>query len=246
MKKQLSSLTVICVLWQDEWEGQWYRPYTPDWVSRLKDMVTKNLSYDFEFICLSNVDPLQFRDDIKVYPFERKAKAWWNKIEVFRENLTRNERILYIDIDSIIVNGLDDVVDFSSDFALFDVWDFSTMPNTKQAIKRAKKKKGCLLNPVYSSCMMVMDRHARPQVYYECNQNIMDKYCGDQDWISVCLGNDESMFPKGWGRKINRSDRGENPKFDEDLKIIACHPVKNHLLEGLGYDYLNDIWDSNV
>lgn len=243
----MTDLSIICALWQGDWKGVGKtdnRQYSPVYAERLKDMLEKNTSYDFDFVCMSNIPASEFRRDIIVRPFRSDLPAWWSRIDLFDPEFQAglNKRVVTIDIDILIVKNIDELINYPSDFVVHNVWSYSTFKNRSMAIKRARSNRDCRLVPFYGLDVMVFGRNARPQLYTEFDEKYISDLCGMQDWMSVCLGENESRFPLGWGRKLKRTDRGtKKPKFGKAF-TIACHPIKNHLLKRNGYIWCDKLW----
>jgi hypothetical protein len=91
------NLTVACVLRS----GGIYRP---EWVTRLQRQVKDNLTIPHHFICLSDVHVPCDRIGLR-----HSWPRWWSKIELFRRELFQ-DRVLYLDLDSLIVGPLDPLV----------------------------------------------------------------------------------------------------------------------------------------
>jgi len=99
-------LTVACV--------KWGSAYGPEYVNRLQAMVERHLTLPHEFVC--------FTDDSQGVKCETRElpgylHGWWNKIYLFkREVLT--ERVLYIDLDTVILRNIDDLGRYKGKFAM--------------------------------------------------------------------------------------------------------------------------------
>lgn len=92
-------INVACVLRQGGKVG-----YDATWVEKLKNSVARNLTLEHKFICLSDV----------AVPCERipligSGSGFWAKLELFRPNLFQGP-VLYIDLDTVICNNIDDIV----------------------------------------------------------------------------------------------------------------------------------------
>jgi hypothetical protein len=83
--------------------------YSAEWVRKLKDGVSRNLSVPYEFKCLSDIDVPG-----KV-PLRHKWPGWWSKIELFREVTGPS---LYLDLDTVVTGSLDYLAGLESDFAM--------------------------------------------------------------------------------------------------------------------------------
>lgn len=120
----MASVTVACVLRS----GGAYRQQH---VEKLRRSVDKWLSADHEFFCL---------DDSRMI---RRWPGWWSKIELFRPGLF-NGRVLYLDLDNVIVGPLDPLylvrgIVFMRDFFLGDIstavmsWEGDQLANIYEA-----------------------------------------------------------------------------------------------------------------
>lgn len=92
-------LTVACVQWGN-YEGR-----GAEYVERLARMVRRHLRMPHRIVCLTDD---QRTAPLEVEPFDCPVKGWWNKLSLFRAGLfPAGERILYFDLDTLIVGDLD-------------------------------------------------------------------------------------------------------------------------------------------
>lgn len=81
--------------------------YNADYVMRLRNMVARHLKANHEFVCLSNVDV-----PVKRIPLKHGWRGWWSKLELFRPDI-KADRILYIDLDTVITGNLSEIADIN-------------------------------------------------------------------------------------------------------------------------------------
>ena len=98
-------ITVACVLRSG---GR----YAADWVERLQRGVARHLAAKHRFVCLSDV----------AVPCERIPLAtdwpgWWAKCELFAPGLFTG-RVLYFDLDTLIVGSLDKIASYPHKFTM--------------------------------------------------------------------------------------------------------------------------------
>lgn len=98
-------ITVACVLRSGS-------IYTQEWVRKLRDGVARHLTIEHRFVCLSDVDVPCER-----IPLETDWRAWWCKIELFREGLFDGP-VLYFDLDTVVVGSLDAIASHPHDFTM--------------------------------------------------------------------------------------------------------------------------------
>jgi hypothetical protein len=115
--KTTPAITIAAV-----WDGT-NLVYTADYVNRLYNSCLRNTTIPFDFVLytgpqaekpgrLDGINPA-----IKIVPVG--LPYWWGKLVFFQKDPPgiRTDRILYLDLDQVIVGTLDDIIDFPSDFA---------------------------------------------------------------------------------------------------------------------------------
>lgn len=115
---------IVCMKWGDV--------YGPEYVNRLYSMVKRNITRPFRFICFTDVAD-GIIPEIEVFdlpPFEstysgpigayRKKTLCRSDLEPFKDN----ERFLYLDVDVVITNNIDDMFDYmpEEDFIICYNW----------------------------------------------------------------------------------------------------------------------------
>lgn len=91
-----------------------------DYVNRLYDMVIRNLpdGYAGRFICFTD-DPTGLHERIVAKSLPEGLDGWWNKLYLFSPDaFEAGERVLYLDLDTVIVNSLDDIAAYKGEFAI--------------------------------------------------------------------------------------------------------------------------------
>ena len=92
-----------------------------EYVRVLNDMVRRNLleGYPGRFIVFTDEDG-DYGPNIEVRPLPVPGlEGWWNKLSLFKAGVFADgERVLYLDLDTVITGRLDAVADYSGDFAI--------------------------------------------------------------------------------------------------------------------------------
>lgn len=99
---------------------KWGTLYGPEYVNILYDMVRRNLSAETEgrFICFTD-DPHGLDAGIKTKELPLGLVGWWNKLALFAPDMfPAGERVIYLDLDTVITSGLDDIIKYEGDFAI--------------------------------------------------------------------------------------------------------------------------------
>jgi len=90
-----------------------------EYVNNLFDMVRRNLSPNIQgkFVCVTD-DLEGLHPDIEVVPLPDDVTGWWGKLYLFKDGLfPKNERMVYFDLDTLIVSNIDEIVAYDGDFA---------------------------------------------------------------------------------------------------------------------------------
>ena len=90
-----------------------------EYVEILFDKVRRNLSdkIEFEFLCFTD-DPNPYANGIQKKPLLKNLKGWWHKLYFFKKGLfNQGDRIVFLDLDTVIVGGLDEIVKYDGPFA---------------------------------------------------------------------------------------------------------------------------------
>ena len=108
-------LNVVCVNAGD-YEGRGV-----EYVQILNDMVRRNLpeGYPGTFTVFTD-NPVDYGPGIEVRDLPVSSlKGWWNKLSLFMPGVfEEGERVLYLDLDTLIAGRLDAVADYQGDFAI--------------------------------------------------------------------------------------------------------------------------------
>lgn len=96
------------------------KAYGPEYVNILADMCRRNLPEGFpgKFVCFTD-DPQGIDTDIESRPIPERLKGWWPKLWLFKDgHFDDGDKILYLDLDTIVVGALDHAARYSGPFAI--------------------------------------------------------------------------------------------------------------------------------
>ncbi len=113
-------VTFCCV------QAQNYCGRGAQYVNTLYDMVKRNLlpGYDCRFVCLTD-DATGLNDAIDTIPLPADLEGWYGKLYLFKRGLFRDgERIVYLDLDTLIVGALDEILRYDGQFATLEDFYF--------------------------------------------------------------------------------------------------------------------------
>ncbi len=208
----MTPLTVCCLYVQGEY------PYTLDYVTRLRDMVSRWIDRPFRFVCLTD-QPWALPADIETIPVTRlPGFAFWTKLEVFNPARAWQGRVLYLDLDTLIVNALAPIIDFPASFA---ITDDRPLPGKRV---RAQDRHGRQIVRRFNSSVMVWDGGTQTHLYRTFDASVAERLSGDQDWIGEREPKAAAMN-RAWFPRLSEV---QAPPFGEAKVILSKHP-KNHV-----------------
>lgn len=144
--------------------------YNESYVNRLANAVAANLTVPYTFVCLTDVDHTGFNPNVhKSIKFAQNYPKWWGKVELFRKNIFAGHKVVYFDLDTLIIKNIDFVVNYTGSFC--GLRDFYHMVSLGSGVM-AWDGDNDRLSDIY------MD-------FVPKSKSIMTNYpAGDQQWIN--------------------------------------------------------------
>lgn len=199
-------LTVACVFVRG------HVAFSTEYVERLYSMARRCIARDFEFVCLTD-QPKRMPKGVRAVEIQTPklgTKGWWAKIELFKPGRFGG-RVLYLDLDVLLLGKLDEIIDYKADFALAPCG----APNFKGAEGLAVVKR-------FNSSVMVWDWDSVGDLYRDWTPAVAKRLWGDQDWIGERCGWATAMPAEWFPRLSVRRDR-----WGDDAKVVLCKSPKN-------------------
>lgn len=212
------SLTVCCVFATGPY------PYTAEYVVRLERMVRRYLARPFRFVCLtdrqaelpSSIETIKIAGLTGTVP--GNGVGYWQKVKLFDPALELGQRVLYIDLDSLVVAPLDPIVDFPAQLALTEdafVVERAHLDTDRHGRKLVRR---------FNSSVMVWDGGAFPGLFTSWTPSVAQRLSTDQDWIG-----EQAIEAKGmslaWFPRISQVQ----PPWPEDAKVVLVKKPKCHV-----------------
>ncbi len=140
-------------------------------------------------------------------------KGWWSKIHLFSPVSALAGRVLYLDLDTLVVGPLGPILDFPAPFALIpDAGSFKPQDG-KKVVKR------------FNSSVMVWDAGCNRALFDAWTPAVAARLWGDQDWIGQQMP-DAAKMPLEWFPRLSQVT---GPPFAEAAKVILAKKPKNHI-----------------
>jgi hypothetical protein len=187
-------LSVVCVWWGEL--------YGPEYVRHLRDSVARNLTVPYTFYCIT--DRLEAPEGMVHIPCENQT-GWWQKVNLFKPGLFKG-RVLYLDLDVVIINTLDPLVSSEGDFVIIENFG----PNKGQS--------------AFNSSAMLWTPNEKTERIYTCfTDEVMQILHGDQCWIWRVLGNDVLAFEKPLVESYKYSALPQWRRFTANTSVMVFH-----------------------
>lgn len=221
----MTALTICCLLVQGEY------PYTPQYVHRLKIMVDRFCVRPFQFCCLTD-QPKAMPNGVEPIPITRFSgcHAYWSKLQLFDPRHRWTGRMLYLDLDSLIVAPLDPIIDFPAAFALTeDAW----------VVERAHvtvDRHGRTLVRRFNSSVMVWDGGTQTELFTRWTLADAQRLSTDQDFIGENASHAQAMSLEWFPRAS-----GVQPPWPTAAKVVLVKKPKN--MEACAkWPWFNEAW----
>lgn len=88
--------------------------YNEDYVNILYSMVKRHCTLDVEFVCLTD-NPIGIDPNVTIITLPQGIEGWWCKPYIFSNELGLSGTILYIDLDVVIADNIDQLFTYASD-----------------------------------------------------------------------------------------------------------------------------------
>ncbi len=111
----MSDLNVVCV------EVGNYCGRGKEYVGKLFAGVKRHLPRPFRFVCVTD-EPDGLPAEVQLVRADGRLRGWWQKVALFRPGLLPPGKVLYLDLDNVIVGDISPLADYYGPFAM--VHDF--------------------------------------------------------------------------------------------------------------------------
>jgi hypothetical protein len=191
--------------------------YTAEYVDRLYRMVRRWIDRPFRAACLTD-QPEAMPEGVEPIVVEKlPGFAPWTKLELFNPARAWAGRVLYLDLDSLIVAPLAPLVDTAAAFAI-----------TADPPKPGQKDRDSFGHAIvrrFNSSVMVWDGGTQTDLYTGFTRDVVDRLSGDQDYIGTKrLG--ATAWSREWFPRI--SELGGSPP-QPPARVVFCKVPKNHI-----------------
>lgn len=201
-------------------------PFTVDYVAKLRRMVAKHAGRPHRFICLTD-RPRRIPHGVEAIevPGVNGMFAWWRKVLLFSDQMPPEGRIVYLDLDTVVVSSLAPIIDYPSPFALIPHEGRFEGRGARAVVKR------------FNSSVMVWDAGTLRHLSANWTPAVAKRLWGDQDWIGEQVEQADTM-PGEWFPRLSQIE-GSGPSAD--AKVILAKTPKNHIA-ARKYPWFGPLW----
>jgi hypothetical protein len=180
--------------------------FTAEYVHKLVSAVRRHSSFALDVLCLT--DDKDLRGNFRTVALEKDLPGWWSKLELFRPGLTEKKRILYFDLDTLILKNIDHLLQFEAPFAALLPWN---------PANRARKQ--------LASGVMLWDHAMFSQLFHNGYQpEQLGRYAGDQEFLSEKINVGRYTWtPLQNVAKIYSYKRQCRHRIPRDAEIVCFH-----------------------
>jgi hypothetical protein len=213
-------ISIVCFKWN---KAGYRSKFTHEHVHVLRDMIKRNTNVPFKFFCITD-DPEGLDVDVNFIPLwdnpapqygtEDRPNCFY-RLKMFSPEMKEiiGERFLWLDLDTVILRNIDDILNDQSDFKIWKV-DGEEMPcNGSMVLHRAGTRP------------YIWERFDPARV---CKNHSLKRVNGfngsDQAFIAECLTQDDRFFTKADGVFSFRCHIKERTnRLPDGAKIVFFH-----------------------
>ncbi|MDM5147600.1 glycosyl transferase [Candidatus Persebacteraceae bacterium Df01] len=213
--------TVVCLKWGNH-------PHTAEWVNRLYRGVARHLSPPFRFVCFTDeptgMEPAIESRNIQSLTLGSELSGIWWKLAVMHPDAKLSGRCLFLDLDTVIVDNMDDFFSYPRRFYIIRNW----IERRKQ-IFRARPQVGNSsvfrfetgTNSHVANLFLQNPAHANNRLIFPTEQAFITHAIEKnnitwrpESWVRSFKRHCLPIFPLNWLRR---------PQMEAGTKIIAFH-----------------------
>jgi len=217
----VETVNVICL--------KWGTVYGPEYINKLYSMVSRHLSLPFRFICMTEHGE-SLHEKVEVWPLpEFEEPPWeyakvcpaWRKLALFKPGLANMKgKVLFLDLDVVIVDSIDALFSFSNKLAIIENW---YQPNR-------------LIGQASAICFEAGQPQNVLNHYLDNPLNVLTNYRTEQAYITGYLGQEGfDYFPDSWCRSFKKhclssglaGVKRASSRIPEGAKIVVFHGCPN-------------------
>jgi hypothetical protein len=181
---------VVCLKWGNK--------YSPEYVNKLKNMVERNLSLPYEFVCFTE-DSSGIDKSIRCEPLPSlPINGWWYKLWFLSKDFPLSGTILFLDLDIVIFKNIDKLFTYNNtdEFCIIRDFNRSSNLNWDRINSSVFRYQSQTHDQVFEKFISDPRTHLR-------------KFQGDQDFMFKYI-NQRTLWPDEWIQSYKWEMRSKN------------------------------------
>jgi hypothetical protein len=181
---------VVCLKWGNK--------YSAEYVNKLNNMVKRNLTIDYEFVCFTE-NAAGIDKDIRIEPLPPiPATGWWFKPYFMSDKLPLRGTLLYLDLDLIVFDNIDKLFTYNPNKDFLIIRDFN---------RQVRKNWDRVNSSVFR--LKIGSKYSAYEQFLQERESIVRRMPGDQDWMYRYCKPYE-YWPDEWIQSYKWEMRGRN------------------------------------
>lgn len=90
--------------------------YDYKYVNNIAEAIKEHTSLPHDIVCLTDNNEGITNAVDKTIRFKHNFPKWWGKVELFREDLFKDRQVFYFDLDTFVIDNIDDVLMYDGEF----------------------------------------------------------------------------------------------------------------------------------
>ena len=208
---------VICMKWGDK--------YSADYVNILFNMVSRNLSIPFRFVCFTD-DPKGINEEVEVFDLpslnlpNNIPERGWLKLTTFSKTLGDLEgKALFLDLDLIITGSLDELFEIEGDFLIIKDFIRKDVTGNSSVYRFEIGQHEDVIENFKNNFTDIKNKHRNEQEYLSAfmdKKNLLNYW--PEDW---CKSFKKHCIHKGFKQFFYP------PELPENTRIVIFHGKPN-------------------
>lgn len=199
-----------------------------EYLEKLYAGVRRNLTLPWRGVCLTD-DPNTLPKGIDAIKAEFGPQGYWHKLELFKKGaFDSDERVLFIDLDTIITGNIDQIASYDGPFAILeDVYFQERMASSLMAWR------GDSLTHIWDNWVEM--------------GSPMGDHKGDQGWIENQMrGEKHDIWQDLYPRQICSFKKDARPinRLPIGCRVLMYHGVPRPHASGVGW--AQQLWDKDT
>ncbi len=214
--------TVVCLKWGTQ--------YGAEYVNRLYRGVARHLRGDFRFVCFTEdahgiVPEVEIRDIDSLAAAEHMRRTVWLKLALLHPRAGLTGRCLFLDLDLVILDSLDDFFSYPGEFVIIRNWI-----ERRKLIFRRRPEVG-------NSSVFRFQAGGIPaplERYLADPEAVRRGFSTEQAFLTCAVGERKKYWPEKWVRSFKYHCRPlfplnwvRAPRLPPTAKIVAFHGRPN-------------------